>query len=135
MRNKVSEDISSQLKDYFTFSKTGFIHYIGSQPSDFISTEDWLLERSFYREIQSKPFFKNNWKWRVLATWRSNVLRHKRENIQKKLLEKLFWLKKSYRLALLKHRKNCLDMQNWRVIKMKRDKFLGCRKIDEYIEN
>jgi hypothetical protein len=51
-------DISqTKFGDYYTLSKKGLTHYSASYPLEYTSLSDWLVERSFYRELSVKSFF------------------------------------------------------------------------------
>jgi len=106
------------LGDYYTLSKKGITQYVKEEPVDYTPLADWLVERSFYREICVKDFFRNFKRWKQLRMWRRNILQKKREEIKQTLSERLFILDETFGPIIVAHRANCQDMKNLRVIDM-----------------
>jgi dynein heavy chain len=107
-----------KLGDYYTLSKKGITHYSKGTPVDYTQLADWLVERSFYREISVKRFFKNFRTWKQLRMWRRNILHKSRQDAKQAITEKLFLVDPDFSGILLQHRFNCLDMMKLRVMDM-----------------
>ena len=82
---KLQNSKSRQLGDYYTLSKKGITQYVKEEPVEYTPLADWLVERSFYREICVKSFFQNFKRWKQLRMWRRNILQKKREEIKQTL--------------------------------------------------
>ena len=108
---------------FYTLSKKGFTMYVNEEPMEYISLQDWLVDRHYYRQISNKAFFKNFRKWKIIRMWRRNILQNKREEIKLQLTEKLFAIDDVFGPILRMHRANCKDMENLRIIEMKQGGF------------
>ena len=108
----------TKLGEYYTLSKKGITHYVNAYPVDYTMLADWLVERSFYREISVKRFFKNFRTWKQLRMWRRNILHKNRQDAKQAITDKLFLVDNDFSKILLQHRFNCLDMRKLRVIDM-----------------
>ena len=111
---------------FYTLSKKGFTMYINEEPMEYISLQDWLVDRHYYRQISNKAFFRNFRKWKIIRMWRRNILQNKREEIKLQLQEKLFAIDDVFGPILRQHRANCKDMENLRVIEMKQSGIQVC---------
>jgi dynein heavy chain, axonemal len=114
----MSEIKQTKLGDYYTLSKKGITHYVNGFPAEYSQLADWLVERSFYREISVKRFFKNFRTWKQLRMWRRNILHKSRQDAKQAITEKLFLVDVDFSGILLQHRFNCLDMMKLRVMDM-----------------
>jgi hypothetical protein len=105
---------------YFTLSKKGITSYVKGRPEDYEPLQDWILARSNYRVIRSYTFFRSFRRWKILKKWRQNIIFRRREAISKALDENLFLLDDTFGSILLRHRKNCKNMENLRIIDLKK---------------
>ena len=104
---------------FYTLSKNGFTLYRNLTPVEHTPLQEWLLERRYYRQIRNKDFFKNFRTWSIMKMWRRNVLQKHREQIKAILQTKLFAIDDVFGPILLKHRRNCKEMENNRIIDLK----------------
>ena len=119
-RSKFATKGRPQNQDkFYTLSKNGFTLYRNLTPIEYTPLSEWLLERRYYRQIRSKDFFKNFRTWSIMKMWRRNVLQKHREQIKAILQTKLFAIDDVFGPILIKHRRNCREMESNRIIDLK----------------
>lgn len=105
---------------YYTISGKGVTYYFGDNAVDFVTLEEWILERDLYSNIKGIGFFRNFKRWKLLKSWRQKILSAKRKQIVDELNDKLFYTDKMYQSFLLLHRKSMCQMSKLRLIDLSR---------------
>ena len=113
------EAINNQSDKYYTLSKKGITTYYKDNPEGYEQIQDWLLARNNFQIIRNFKFFKNFRRWKILKNWRRNLIYEKRKEIEMALEEKLFVLDEKFGVILMQHRKNCIEMQQLRVVNLR----------------
>jgi hypothetical protein len=114
-RGEVSKSILMQLGEFYTLSKNGLTRYAGEYECEHIPMDEWLRQRSIFRVVKEKKFFKHFPLYGKFVCWRKAILRKNREKVRMLLTQKLYVCDDNFRPTLLKHRDNCLSMKRLRV--------------------
>lgn len=132
-------------KKFYTLSKKGITTYIGEDPVEYISLNDWIHDREHYRIIRKKPFFEMFRRWKIIRMWRRNIMAMNRNQAMENLKANLFILDDDLGLVLREHKRICTEMESQRFVNMApshdvqtRDEFAATQskqrnKVEEFI--
>lgn len=93
-----------EAKKYYTLSKKGITTYVGNDPVEYITLNDWIHEREHYRLIKQKRFFASFRRWKYIRMWRRKIMESNRAKAQAALTDKLFILDDYLGNVLMDHR-------------------------------
>ena len=106
-RGEISKAILMQLGEFYTLSRNGLTRYAGAYECEHIPMDEWLRQRSIFREVKEKKFFKHFPLYGKFVCWRKAILKKNREKVRMLLEQNLFICNDSFRVTLLGHRKRC----------------------------
>jgi hypothetical protein len=120
------------LKDYYTFSRAGVTHFVGKGgDSEFTSLEQWEREYRLFGQLYSIPFFSKYRTWKSFTVWKKGVRRDKADTAAKSLKGGLFMMNPILRVSLLRLRRLCVEVNEWKLFEYDPAKTYD---LDEFVE-
>ncbi|RYG64392.1 hypothetical protein EON64_14090, partial [archaeon] len=115
---KAVTQLSDPMVEHYTMSSAGIVHVCPGEPSDCIPLSAWMRQGMMFKILRNIPFYKTYLHRKAFNAWKDNVRYLLFTKQRKKLVDRLFYAKKSACKAVLDCKKIFIDIQSVKLLNL-----------------